>query len=687
LARLKNAATPPAMAGLCVAAVAMCLLPLFAPGEPAGADLSLHLAEIAGIVRALRAHDLGLWNESANLGYPSGYYYPILPQLVPALAELAIPSVSLLTWFKIAILIPLALLPATTYRALVVAGTPRWGAAGAAAAVVVVSGGSEWGLGIDSMFTKGLYAQAWGMLFFPLAFAYGARWLLDGKHLARAVVYALLVGLCHPMFGFALLPGLAATPWWTRGLRVVARRSAALAGFALVGSAFFWAPILVHYDSFGGFPARLPDENGLAGSIFSVAFISGALLDFGRLPLLTGFAIAAVVLAVRGHMLLRAVLAPSAAWGALVVLGAATGPVTDDLIPAIRFLAPMQLGLAAAAGIAAVEVFLFAHARLPEAPGVVRFAMAGVASSALVVLAADTWRASAFRVRTIGDFPAMHGGELNEMLHELAKLPRGRVVTVSQGTRNHWFDALPYVYSGQPALRAYGGAPLQSSANYIYLMDFPICAHGRLYGARWILADRSQEKMCSDARVVHRTEHYSLLELPNVHLFEPIAVTGSVRESRNLRRYDAFEWLRSQAPQRSEYLAVGSESEPARQPQGRVVEESSGQPYAAAVSVDGPSPTTFALKVTWHPGWHATIDGADAPVRRVTPDFLAVDVPPGEHRVRFTFRRPAWTWALLFGDLGFVALLVAWARLARDDDAHAAAAALDPRALERCVTS
>src|SRR4051794_19813510 len=89
-------------AGAVVALVllqAALLFRIFAPGEPCGDDNSIHLAEIAAIVRALRAGDLNLWNASANLGFPSGYYYQIAPQLLVAMASLlcggAVPLVVL----------------------------------------------------------------------------------------------------------------------------------------------------------------------------------------------------------------------------------------------------------------------------------------------------------------------------------------------------------------------------------------------------------------------------------------------------------------------------------------------------------------------------------------------------------------------------------------------------------------
>jgi hypothetical protein len=69
--------------------------------------------------------------------------------------------------------------------------------------------------------------------------------------------------------------------------------------------------------------------------------------------------------------------------------------------------------------------------------------------------------------------------------------------------------------------------------------------------------------------------------------------------------------------------------------------------YAGEVEVTGARPVTFLLSVTYHPGWVVTIDGAPGTVRLVTPYMLAVDVPPGVHRVEFRFRRAWWTWALL----------------------------------------
>ena len=51
------------------------------------------------------------------------------------------------------------------------------------------------------------------------------------------------------------------------------------------------------------------------------------------------------------------------------------------------------------------------------------------------------------------------------------------------------------------------------------------------------------------------------------------------------------------------------------------------------------------IRESWHPRWHAYLDGVEVPIRRVTPDFPAVDVPAGAHVLQLRFERPWWAHA------------------------------------------
>jgi uncharacterized membrane protein YfhO len=74
-------------------------------------------------------------------------------------------------------------------------------------------------------------------------------------------------------------------------------------------------------------------------------------------------------------------------------------------------------------------------------------------------------------------------------------------------------------------------------------------------------------------------------------------------------------------------------------------QDSPGDDPDIVAEVDATAPTTFMARESWHPRWHAYLDGAEVPLRRVTPDFFAVDAPAGQHRIAFRFQRPWWAHA------------------------------------------
>ncbi|MEP7343019.1 MAG: hypothetical protein ABI977_35150, partial [Acidobacteriota bacterium] len=80
-------------------------------------------------------------------------------------------------------------------------------------------------------------------------------------------------------------------------------------------------------------------------------------------------------------------------------------------------------------------------------------------------------------------------------------------------------------------------------------------------------------------------------------------------------------------------------------PRGRTLTVSRGDSTIRA-EVEAEATTTFIVRESWHPRWRATLDGAPVPIRRVTPDYMAIDVPEAKHRLELRFERPLWTWLL-----------------------------------------
>jgi len=78
----------------------------------------------------------------------------------------------------------------------------------------------------------------------------------------------------------------------------------------------------------------------------------------------------------------------------------------------------------------------------------------------------------------------------------------------------------------------------------------------------------------------------------------------------------------------------------------RVIEDSAGDnEYAATVEAAG-NGERLVLKASYHPYWHATVDGVETPVLHVGPNLQAIDVPVGHHEIRFRYNVPLWIKAL-----------------------------------------
>lgn len=682
---------------LALAATTLVLVVVYAGvfrGEPAGDDLTFHLAEIRRLADCFAAGDLDLWNTSANAGYASAYYYQVLPLAVPAAAA-ALTGTEVLFWFQLCIFLPLVLVPLAAYRGMRLLDATRWAAVSAGTAVAFAISSSKWGHGADGNFLVGLYTQTWAFAAFPLALGHAVRWILRGQSLAAAIAWGTFVGLSHPFAGVALGVALAAgaladalVPPLGRLLRrllggragdrmsrgldrldlqprlheepaaagteidaaVLPRllRITLLGAALLVASASTWAPVLVDYAGFGGFPHRVAGEDGTGFTRLMKWYALGGILDSGRVQALT-WSLPLVLVFARARYL-RWLWGAALAYAFLLSIGPHL-KTQDDLLPAVRFLGGLQIALALGIGAGLLAVGRWLYAVLASRFG------APAAITAVGLLAVGMiggvvgWGAAveARRVHVAGDHKRIYRAEMMQVIQALAAQPPGRKQAL-EGATNHWWNLLPFVYAERPALLQMGGGGLQSSPIYDFLWNNrdPL-RNAWLYDAPYIVFGVSEAKSMPAGETVLRTEHYELRKLPSPGLVSPVEVTGTLPPGRKPAHEAALRWLSTSQGQRDQMMAYAGSGGAGPAPKAKVTgvrrQLSPGPLPDIVAEVAAEAPSTVVFRDSWHPRWTGIIDGKVVPVRRLTPDFPALDVPAGRHTVALRFDRPWWALA------------------------------------------
>jgi hypothetical protein len=665
-------------------------------GESAGDDLTFHFAESARIADCLRVGDFDLWNPSANAGYASAYYYQVIPQLASA-----IPAAIFghhLFFFQLSIVLPLVLAPAAAYRGLRLIGATPWQAAAGAFCVAFTNGESRWGGGNAGTFQVGLYTQTWALAAFPLAFGHAVRWMRDAKSLAPATAWGAFVFLCHPFAGATLglaifiswlwqcamvgidlalaaaAPSLIKAGGWrawfgkrwdkgaieTRPLLRPLLRGALLAGLYLLTWMPVIAPLVIDRNGFGGFPHRVSDEVGPGFAGLWRWYHLGAILDWlpknvgVRLAIMT-WAFPIALIFARGKVFRW--LWPAAIFFALLLgLGPHIGKIGDDLFPPVRALGTMQCLMAMGIGVAAVVI----GERLWQLAGrwttqayTVRTGLAALAAALVVLVALPGGRALWIRIRVFGDYKNSHRDELIELGRQLSKLPAGRKQP-APGAENHWWNLLPYAYDRVPTTLQMGGGGLQASPNYDFLWSTrDYVKNAWIYDAPYVVFSKAMASKMPLGDDVGGTDNYTIRKLPTPGLVSPVQVTGTLvpgYKNGEPGHMQAIAWEKTDAPLKDQVLAYAGSGGPGPEPKGKTLrawhQPSPGNQADIVAEVEAEAPTTFEIHESWHPRWHAYIDGNEVPVRRVTPDFPAVDVPAGKHTIEMRFERPWWALAV-----------------------------------------
>jgi len=640
------------------------------------------------------------WVGTWCMGFPAFHYYQNLPHLlVVGLCKALFGALSLVRTFKVVEWLAVGTFPIPVYLAMRAFRFDRVAAVTAGVLALWIRTNYLHGHDFESYVWQGLgqYAQAVGGWVFPLGVAYGCVALRDGRGYARGAALLALTFLCHLALGY--MAYVAVGLYALVSSRAAPRRLlrlALVAGVSIAACTYVVVPVLRDFTWYN-VSTLVPSwkYNSFGHGVIVPWLFRGELFDYGRLPVLTvllglGTAVAAVRARREPERYLLVLFLVFFA----LFLGRPTWGRLLDLLPLGKgFHFSRALFVVHVAGVMIAGVGVAAVAR--------RLAGRGRAALAIGIAAAAALAFLPLRERT--GYLLRNGSLVREAAEgwdaERADLERALAKAAE--------DRLGRVYAGQGRPGGGWGGDFQVGWVPVYAW-FPVRemdALGYLHHM-WSLnadfQDRFDERRADVfrafnvrriiappgrpvppfAREILQAGRFRVLAVDGPGFVEvvdaPYTVSADKRTVSRLHRT----WVRSDFPGRGLYPAVHLEEQgpapedavegggvdfrlpavpPADALPGEVLEVvRTGDDFTATVRVDRPA--HVLLKMTFHPGWRATLDGRDVEPVQLLPSYLGVAVEPGEHEVHFSWD-PGPLKAVLLG-LGLLPLLalVAWER-------------------------
>ena len=659
----------------------MALLPELTVAVPSNNDDATHFLLIQRASEALANGEnvLDHWVPQLELGFPWFIYYQPLPALLVVLLHRALFGlVDLLTVFNAVRYVLLVGLPITVFWSLRRMGVAAAGAAMAAAASPLLSGDFRYGFDYDSYIWRGfgMFTQlaAMHLSFVTVAVAWSAlrsRKRSDIVWLALALAALVLTHLIYAYMMAMTLGVLAIVGSESREdivRRVLRLVYAGIPAAAL--SAWLWLPFIAQPAFLGASPYLQAEKYDSYGAAKILGWlVSGDLMDHGRLPVITALTALGIVAAIflRRTPLARTALVLFVLWLVLYF----GRPTLDGLVSLFpmhdglllhRFIGSVELFAIVLVGIGAAWAYELATSSLPSSLRLsprLRLALAGVV--ALLVLApAMVERASfyASNATWMRQTQAAIDSDVDArtILSSLRTRPAGRVFA---GLRSTGYGplmdfAIPFnsvrfsdllVYSAIPVVAApYSSLSLNADLMWDFAIDRP--EDYQLLDVRYVVAP-SGTAMPAFLQPITRTTRYVLYAAPTTGY----AVYGAIvdREVLSTQRglfavnrpwfngadVAALRFHRFDFPAASDGATAAGEAAGCPRP---AYTYERVQPSRIDVVVGCPVASSLVFKVTYHPNWHVTVDGHDADTFMVSPSFVGVSLPAGDHFVTAEYR-------------------------------------------------
>ena len=630
---------------------------------------------------------LDFWVPEMDEGFPQFLYYQNLPHLsVVALHRVLLGTIDIFTVFNIVRYLGLVLLPLTVFWSMRRMDFDTVAAAVAASASTLLATNFLYGFDFGSYLWRGLglYTQIWAMHLSFIALASLWRLLRYGTGFRwTAIVLAVLV-LAHLLYAYMMVVTAALLLVWgvTRANALV--RIARLAGagaIALAVTSWMWLPYVLARGFQNASPYLQPEKYASYGASTVLGWLfSGELTDYGRLPVLAVLLAVGVIAAAR----LRASSSAFALVLFMVWLGlffgrGTLGPLAS-LLPLQetllfhRFIGGVHIAAIMLIGVGGSAIFTLLQAERSHA----RTALAAAAIAILLMPA----------VKERLDFENLNGlwmrqtkaaidadTDMATIVGALRDLPAGRVYA---GLRSNWGQqldfAIPfnsvhaYQYLVTERFRMlappYGGASLNSDLQFDF--NDQIAAQYDLYNVRYVVAPRGLA-VPSFLQVLRTTNRYVLYTAPSSGQAEYVALADREQVSTAAKlfpRNRAF--VNGSGPVSRTYIRWDFPAPGDRVVSGEVSGCLSGTLRYERVQASRfdfisscPSEATLVVKETYHPNWHATVDGRPVETFMVSPSFIGMTLPAGDHFVTVEYlSTPSKTPLLLFGLLVTAAVVL-----------------------------
>jgi uncharacterized membrane protein len=665
--------------GLALVAVAVAFSAIYAAPEmrigrvPLN-DVVFHLAASERMETSFERGEpfLDPWVSEWALGYPVWRSYQPVGHVVAAAAiHIFRPVADPATTFAVLLYLLIATLPISIY-----VGARLFGlsppASGLAALLIWAASADgdpgRYGISFGSVLWRGsgLYTQLFALHFLALSLGLVARALDFGgrKQRASAALMLALTSLTHIIFGYAAF--VSAAPLAVVGPRSrCAERLVRLVTIslpALVLMSWFLIPLfrstqIINHSRW---------EDATKWDSYGAPFIlrellSGRLLDFGRLPVLSILiAIGAVVAAFcyrddRAKRLLAlcglwlVLFFGRETWGHLVAFAGVPADLHMHRLEAVFELSAVLLG---AFGLTQLVELVAKRSRM--------FALIGCAAIAAAVLYMGADRIGYLKLnatwgeQNLASYQSERG-DLEAAFSDVRGILAVRPGRVSAGMPSNWghdfkigsvpiWAFLSREHFDQPCFLYHA---MSKTSDIMVLRDDSNRSHDIVFGIRALVAPANQPM---PPYMLRRSVHgrFAVYETSAEGYFGVVDIAAHY-VGRASTDYDpSSAWLTSNlmqwglvvsldpratiGPALERWEALPNPNSQQEGLRGRVLTESKvGETYSARIDVNRPA---YAfVKITWSPDLVATVDGQPAKVIHVTPGFGAVPIPAGQHDV------------------------------------------------------